>query len=148
MTWDYDDFDPIEEFPDEFDEDALKTYQCSKCKAEKEAEFFPKKKDGTPNARLCILCKNHKRKRKRQDFKVECINYKGGQCLTCRYKRCIDALEFHHLDPLSKDFEISKVTHTDLERVKDELDKCILVCANCHREIHAGARIPGVPVHD
>ena len=50
-----------------------------------------------------------------------------------------DALEFHHLDPSQKDFGISSKGYTrSWDKVKEELDKCILVCSNCHREIHSG----------
>lgn len=55
----------------------------------------------------------------------------------CGYARCINALEFHHLDPLQKDFNISNIKLTTFDkRTMEELDKCIMVCANCHREIH------------
>ena len=67
------------------------------------------------------------------------IEYKGGKCLICGYNRCNEALEFHHIDSHKKDFGISKDGYTrSWEKVKLELDKCICVCANCHREIHSG----------
>mgnify|MGYP003431129005 FL=1 len=48
-------------------------------------------------------------------------------------------MEFHHLDPEQKDFGIAAKGYTrSWEKVKEELDKCIMVCANCHREIHDG----------
>lgn len=65
------------------------------------------------------------------------IEYKGGKCKLCGYDRCIEALEFHHIDPSKKDFSISSRGHArSWKRVKEELDKCIMLCANCHREIH------------
>lgn len=73
------------------------------------------------------------RKRK----KIELINYKGGECECCGYKRCVSALEFHHKDPKEKDFNISGKSYS-IERLKKEIDKCILVCSNCHSEIHEG----------
>lgn len=73
-------------------------------------------------------------RRKKKQLLVE---YKGGKCERCGYNKCIDALEFHHLDPLTKDFTISS-SNLSLEKQKLEVDKCLLVCANCHREIHAG----------
>lgn len=67
------------------------------------------------------------------------VEYKGGKCSVCGYDRCADALEFHHLDPSQKDFGISSKGYTrSWDKVKEELDKCILVCSNCHREIHSG----------
>lgn len=74
-----------------------------------------------------------------QRIKEELISYKGGKCQCCGYSKCTQALEFHHLDPSQKDFTISGGTKS-FEKLKPEVDKCILVCANCHREIHAGLR--------
>lgn len=76
-------------------------------------------------------------KERRKKLKNELIEYKGGKCQICGYDRCIEALEFHHLDPTQKDFIISDSSkHHTLDEMKQEVDKCILVCANCHREIH------------
>jgi hypothetical protein len=57
--------------------------------------------------------------------------------VVCGYSRCIRALKFHHIDPTQKDFTISRVTKS-WDKVKSELDKCILVCGNHHDEIHEG----------
>jgi hypothetical protein len=72
----------------------------------------------------------------RQKLKEKAIEYKGGCCEKCGYDRCDSALEFHHLDPKEKDFGIGSYSVLSWEKVKIELDKCIMVCANCHREIH------------
>lgn len=65
------------------------------------------------------------------------IAYKGGKCEHCGYCKCDKALEFHHRDPSEKDFGISYKGETrSFDRIKVELDKCILLCANCHREEH------------
>ena len=74
----------------------------------------------------------------RQRLKEKAIEYKGGKCQhnNCGYNKCNRALEFHHLDPNEKDFGISSYTTLSWDKIKKELDKCILVCANCHREIH------------
>ena len=70
------------------------------------------------------------------------VQYKGGQCSRCGYNKCVEALEFHHLDSSQKDFGISEKGYTrSWERVREELEKCILVCANCHRELHASAQL-------
>ena len=77
--------------------------------------------------------------KRRQQLKKMAIEYKGGKCFICGYDRCDAALEFHHLDPNEKDFGIAQNGYTrSWEKVKNELDKCICVCANCHREIHTG----------
>jgi predicted HNH restriction endonuclease len=82
-----------------------------------------------------LIAAVHKRRKKIREM---AIKYKGGKCEICGYSKCIEALEFHHVNTTGKDFSISDKGYTrSWEKVKKELDKCILVCANCHREIHA-----------
>lgn len=76
----------------------------------------------------------------RQRIKEKLVNYKGGKCQLCGYNRCITALEFHHLNPNEKDFGISKYTTQKWDNLVSESDKCVLLCANCHREVHYGLR--------
>ena len=84
--------------------------------------------------RQYLIAAVRKRRKKIRQLAVE---YKGGRCEKCGYSRCIDALEFHHRNSSAKDFGVSDKGYTrSWARVKEELDKCILVCANCHREIH------------
>jgi predicted transcriptional regulator len=73
----------------------------------------------------------------RQRVKQKSVEYKGSCCEMCGYDKCISALEFHHKNPNEKDFSIGGKS-ISWERIKNELDKCILVCSNCHREIHSG----------
>lgn len=84
---------------------------------------------------------NSKHKDDRINNKVEAILYKGGKCNMCglEYNTCNGSVfDFHHINPEEKDFTISQrlVRQSISEEVKQELDKCILVCANCHRIIH------------
>lgn len=73
----------------------------------------------------------------RKKIKTWALEYKGGKCEKCGYATSASALEFHHIDPSCKDFNISDSNLTlNWQSIKQELDKCILVCANCHREIH------------
>jgi hypothetical protein len=63
--------------------------------------------------------------------------YKGGKCEKCGYSKCPRALSFHHLDPSKKDFGLSERGLTrSWEKIKKEIEKCILLCANCHMELH------------
>lgn len=71
----------------------------------------------------------------RQKAKLKLVESKGGKCERCGYDKCVDAFEFHHKDKNEKDFTISGKSWS-FERLKKEADKCILVCSNCHREIH------------
>ncbi len=72
--------------------------------------------------------------------KQKAVDYKGGKCVVCDYNKCLAALDFHHSDPLKKEGygTGALVAHWSFERNKKELDKCVLVCVRCHREIHAG----------
>jgi hypothetical protein len=72
----------------------------------------------------------------RKKNKERSVEYKGGKCVKCGYNKCVRALEFHHIDPSQKDFAPSQNMNMSWDRIKIELDKCILVCSNCHREIH------------
>lgn len=73
----------------------------------------------------------------RTTVKDKCLEYKGGECMVCGYNKYYGALEFHHLNPEEKDFTISGGTKC-FESLKPELDKFMVVCSNCHKEIHAG----------
>lgn len=84
----------------------------------------------------CLKCQTEAVKKRREKIKKDAIDYKGGKCEICGYNKCIEALEFHHINN-DKDFGISAKGYTrSFKKIKEELDKCILVCANCHRELH------------
>lgn len=76
----------------------------------------------------------------RRSVKHQLVLYKGGKCEICGYDKCERALEFHHLDPTQKEFTISgslnHLSDFNMEKYYSEVDKCILVCSNCHAEIH------------
>lgn len=111
---------------------------CSKC--EKEFHVI----DSGYNRRYCYDCvpKTHKTGAEaRNRIKTWALEYKGAKCELCGYDKCSEALEFHHLNPNDKDFSISdRDLVLDWGIIKKELDKCILVCSNCHREIHSKQR--------
>ncbi len=79
--------------------------------------------------------------KRRRKIKLMSIQYKGGKCQICGYNQYPGALDFHHVvhNIHSPNFSIGNKGYTrSWKRVKTELDKCILVCSNCHREIHGG----------
>ena len=101
--------------------------------------------------RKCVICdkefensKNHKGKgcrgclvnRHRHGRKEKMLAYKGGKCEKCGYNKCSRALSFHHINPNEKDFNISGSHSRKWTVLKKELDKCILLCHNCHSEEH------------
>lgn len=77
-------------------------------------------------------------KNSRQNLKRRLIYIMGSKCQICGYDKCQSALEFHHINPKEKEFTLGYNTNTSFAKAKEEIKKCILVCANCHREIHEG----------
>lgn len=76
----------------------------------------------------------------RKRTKKKIIEAMGGGCQICSYNKCPEALELHHLNPEEKEFSFSSMRSSPkkLEIIKEEIKKCILLCSNCHREVHAG----------
>lgn len=71
-------------------------------------------------------------------MKKKLVALKGGACQICGYSKCLVALDFHHIEETTKEFELSQRDLTRAwEKIIEEAKKCLLVCANCHREIHA-----------
>lgn len=76
---------------------------------------------------------------KRHERKIELIKYKGGQCKICdiKFNNNSEIFDFHHRVSINKKFGISgNVMEMSIENLKSEVDKCDLVCSNCHRTIH------------
>jgi hypothetical protein len=120
---------------------------CPRCKIEKLRTEFYNRRNGNGNSVYCKPCSVNQATERQKDLKQKCIDYKGGKCVCCGYNKCNNVLEFHHLDPVKKEFSISQAKLTSFdENIKKELDKCALVCANCHREIHAG--VLDLPSHE
>lgn len=74
----------------------------------------------------------------RRRIKRKAIHYSGGQCIRCGYNRCHAALDFHHIDPTEKEFRLAAGRTWGWDKCKVEIDKTILICSNCHRELHDG----------
>lgn len=71
-------------------------------------------------------------------LKKRAVNFLGGKCIVCDYKKDMAALEFHHVDPLQKEFGIGSGRNTPWGKLQIELNKCVLLCCRCHREVHSG----------
>ncbi len=83
-------------------------------------------------------------KEKMRDIKQRAINYKGGKCEICGGEFHAACFDFHHKNPNEKDKSIAAMItpNVDWELLKDELDKCVLLCSNCHRVLHYGQPKP------
>lgn len=97
-------------------------------------EFYPL--TSTAHQRTCCYnCMPNGIQLTRGMFLAKIKESRGGKCIRCGYDRCIKALEFHHIDPSKKDFTISN-DHFHLLEAVEESKKCILICSNCHKELH------------
>ena len=109
-----------------------------RCKTHCLTEFKPIGK-GEHQRFRCAKCNVERVTKRRRKLKLEIIEHFGGKCCVCGYDKYPGALAFHHLDPTKKDFSIGAKGNTkSLENQLKEAEKCILVCHNCHSEIHAG----------
>jgi transposase len=114
----------------------------SRCKRHGETSFV---REGRGYYR-CKRCRMDRVSQRRQVIKRKLVDEAGGKCLICGYDGCQQALEFHHLDPSSKEFDLGRKGVTrSLAKSRAEARKCVLLCANCHREVEAG--IAAVPLN-
>ena len=123
--------------------------RCSKCNVEKDLSAFHTKK-GKP-IHWCKICRSEYDRalyaKKREHYKArfkEKYNRKKEWLLSLK-KPCIVCgesepvvIDFHHLDGEDKDFTIGKHWGLNKETLQKEIDKCVCLCANCHRKVHAG----------
>lgn len=127
----------------------MKTKLCKTCKTEKPvSEFhstgYNKLKDGSKTLNYkpsCKPCANAEGKR-RFEAKLEAAGV-VWRCSECGYDKCKEALDFHHIDPEGKEFILAAAWTLSEQRIKEEVAKCVVLCANCHREVHAGVRVLG-----
>lgn len=113
-----------------------KTYKrCPTCDLIKEVGLdFRVSKKGICS--WCIPCEKKRLWEQHRGFKQKCVEYKGGKCCKCGYNKCLPAMDFHHIDPSQKDYQISELRTKNWKIVQSELDKCVLLCRNCHAEEH------------
>jgi DNA-directed RNA polymerase subunit RPC12/RpoP len=106
-------------------------YQCRTCGTTNESEFYAKSKY------YCKPCWNRLTYSKSREKLDTLIDERGGRCERCGYDRCRSALQWHHRDPLEKEFAISGSRGSNIDKLRAEVSKCELLCANCHAEVHA-----------
>ncbi|KKS77077.1 MAG: hypothetical protein UV64_C0004G0008 [Parcubacteria group bacterium GW2011_GWC1_43_11b] len=100
---------------------------CRLCN--KEFKYYHKK-----GRARCGVCNT---KIRRYRAKAAAVKFLGGKCQYCGWKGDQAAFEFHHLKPQEKDFIIGNVANKKWEFIKKELQKCILLCSNCHATVHS-----------
>lgn len=112
---------------------------CCLCKKEKcESEFYSKGKSGRLQAQ-CKKCFNLYCMERWTRYKKDAISYKGGECVDCGLKFNGDnhyIFDFHHLNPKEKDVNWDKLRIRSEHKRKEELNKCVCLCSNCHRTRH------------
>lgn len=112
---------------------------CFNCSKDLPLNQFHKNKNNKTHglSSYCKTCNTTLTIKRQREFKIQCLEYKGCKCEICGYSKSIRALEFHHKDQNEKDFDISRAKLKVFDdSIKKELDKCLLLCANCHREEH------------
>ena len=117
----------------------MDTKICTKCGKELPLEEFNwrDKKKGTRRSE-CKYCQSNYMKQKYHQKKQEIQDLKATyKCAKCGEGRGY-VLDFHHIDPSQKEHNISRITSNcyNIEKVYDEIKKCICLCSNCHREFH------------
>ena len=87
----------------------------------------------------CKQCRAAAVAKRRRVVKKKLVEEAGGACVLCGYVRCPNALQFHHIEPSSKKFHLAHRGHSrSIARSREEMRKCVLLCANCHAEVEGG----------
>lgn len=84
----------------------------------------------------CPTCKSANYRHRQKE---KAIDYLGGKCFLCGYDKCNKALVFHHINKENKKYALSTGWEKSFEKLKTEIDKCVLLCNRCHEEVHDGS---------
>jgi len=103
---------------------------CKKCG--KVGEFYK-----CDRGKMCKKCRGRYVWEQSAIRKMKIVEYMGGGCEICGYNKYYGALEMHHEDPSKKEYGMREMRSMAWEKIVKEMEKCILLCANCHREAHA-----------
>lgn len=128
----------------------METKICTMCHQEKPLDEFPKQGvTATGKQRYrgnCKVCHNNNMKERYHTAKQFTETFKD-QCVKCGETRAY-VLDFHHRDASQKDFTIGKMKRTAEETLRKEIEKCVCLCANCHREFHYLERETQITIQD
>jgi hypothetical protein len=108
--------------------------KCYTCSLEKDDNDFYKASRNRGLMPYCKDCLKARVKERGRNNKKKAVALMGGKCSRCGYSRCISALEFHHTNPENKESELHDIRFCGWKIFWFEVSKCILLCANCHRE--------------
>jgi len=109
---------------------------CTNCKIElNSTNSYSKGKKGGLQS-FCKSCFNKYTNQRRKKRKQELIEERGGICFDCKNSFHCSIFEFHHLEPNEKEFSWSKAKKLTEEKMRNEMNKCVMLCANCHRLRH------------
>lgn len=119
---------------------------CTRCKKNLPVEdFYVQSQTGKKDKSqvwkyydsTCKSCRKDYTRERSLETKRLAVKYKGGKCEDCKKSFHPNVFDFHHLDPDKKEFGIAERIVRNIDNnMKRELDKCVLLCANCHRERH------------
>ena len=111
---------------------------CSKCNQLKELDLFSDdRRHYDSKQSWCRPCGYSAKKVKRLANKEKAVEYKGGCCNRCKAVfECLDVYDFHHLNPKYKENSLNILMNSTWDKIIIELDKCVLLCSNCHKITH------------
>lgn len=124
---------PIYKIPSRMGDHPLCSYACRNKYFSGEKSFAWK---GGYNKEKRFAQMREAEKTRRIIYKKQAVDMMGGKCVVCGYSSCLAALEFHHVNPQTKNKSIKDMICGKWNRIKQELVGCVLLCANCHRMIH------------
>jgi hypothetical protein len=129
----------IEEFHNDKSRADSKTYVCKECECYRSKNYYENNKEKRSKQKKGYSRKRYLRNRK--DWTVWLRENNHATCESCHYSKCLAAIEFHHTDPTEKKFTVGtfmrrKCNNKNKKTVKEEISKCKVLCANCHRELH------------
>lgn len=113
---------------------------CKVCGIEKPlSEFYSngwtsktrEKKKFKPSCKSC-----EQEHDSRRYYKIITEHFGSMSCMRCGYNKCVAALDLHHINPDEKEYGVAKMRNYSKDKIVAELSKCLLLCANCHREEH------------
>lgn len=115
---------------------SIQTKYCPRCQLTKPlTDWYTRRQQETSS--YCKICVNAHAIQRFRNAKKKAVEYLGGSCERCGYNKYHGALHLHHRDPAQKDPTFAGLLHRRWSKIEIELQKCELLCANCHAEEHS-----------